>query len=104
MEGNVDNFNLQDFFENFNQVENIFEGFPFNNEEYFEQETNNFNFFIFPNEDDWNPFFENNKSIMDSDQLLIKITKCENNYNNIIQNNIMSSPTASKMKFIFPRC
>jgi hypothetical protein len=96
MEGNSDNFNLKDFFEDFNQVENIFDAFPFNNTEYFEQEKNNFNFFIFPDVDDWN-IFDNNKNIMDSDQLLQKITKCEKNYNNIIQNNIISSPTISKL-------
>lgn len=96
MEGNVDDFNLKDFFDNFNQVENIFEAFPFNNSEYFEQENNNFNFLLFPDDDDWNPFFDNNKNIMDSDQLLQKITKCEKNYNNIIQNNIIASPTVSK--------
>jgi hypothetical protein len=96
MEGNVDDFNLKDFFDNFNEVENIFDAFPFNNPEYFEHDKNNFNFLIFPDVDDWNPFFDNNKNIMDSDQLLEKITKCEKNYNNIIQYNMIASPTVSK--------
>jgi hypothetical protein len=34
---------------------------------------------------------------MDGDTLLEKIAKCEENYNNLIQNNIMASPTTSKL-------
>jgi hypothetical protein len=92
MEGKDDEFMF------FNQsVADILESFPFNNTFIFQQEPENFNhFFIFPDMDYFNPL-ESSKNFLDGDQLLEKITKCEENYNNIIQYNLMASPTASKL-------
>ncbi len=71
--------------------------FPFHDLD-LKKETNDFNFFILPNIDEFQPINEspNNKHLMDGDQILQKITKCEENYNNILQNNLMLSPATSK--------
>jgi hypothetical protein len=101
MEGNEYEFDLFKECE-FDKVEQLMDFFPFSNSfEPFEKENDNFNFFIFPDVEDYNPFSSfDHKNPMDGDQLLEKITKCEENYNNLLQNNLMASPTASKLYFI----
>jgi hypothetical protein len=91
MEGKDDEFTFLN-----RSVEDLLDAFPFNNSFIFQQEPETFNhFFIFPEMDDFNPF-QNPKNFLDGDQLLEKITKCEENYSNIIQSNLITSPTASK--------
>lgn len=85
MEGKDDEFM---FFEQ--SVADLMEAFPFYNSFCFQEEDDPFNnFFNFPELEDFN-------QKMGGDQLLEKITKCEENYNNIFHNNILSSPTISK--------
>lgn len=97
-----DHFDLFNLFNQcqFENVGDLLSAFPFNNT--FEQEEENFNFFIFPgveNYDHLENFHNQQQQIMQGGQLLEKISKCEENYNNILQNNIMASPTESKFNF-----
>jgi hypothetical protein len=95
MEGNIDTDDgIFDFFKGFkfDGEDEFFDVFPF--KDYEEQnDEGNFNFIIFPEIQD--PLFDNHKHLMDQDQLLEKITKCEQNYNNIIHSNMIASPTIS---------
>lgn len=85
----------------FNDVEELMKFFPFNDND-IQIENENFNFFILPDVD----VFEINnhhKILMDGDVLLEKISKFEENYNNIIQNNFMVSPTSSINYYLIKR-
>ncbi len=96
MEGKDDEFMF------FNQsVVELVEAFPFYNSFTFQQDQDFENFFIFPQAENFNPFesFENPKNLTNGDSLLKKITKYEESYKSILQNNIMASPTASKKKY-----
>jgi hypothetical protein len=92
MEGKDDEFMF------FNQsVVELMEAFPFNNSFNFEQENQFENFFIFPQADNFDPFehLDNNKNLQNGDSLLQKLTKYEENYKMLLENNIMACPTSS---------
>ncbi len=77
-------------------VSDLLDAFPFNNSFTFQQDNEDFtNIFNFQDIDFFDPL-NVHKNLMDGDQLLEKITKCEENYNNIIQYNLIASPTKSK--------
>jgi hypothetical protein len=97
MEGKNENFDIFNQCQ-FNDVEDLIDFFPFSNS--IENNNEDYKFFIFPDIEPLDDHFNNHKNLMDGDQLLEKINKCEKNYNNIIQNNLIASPTASKIYLI----
>src|SRR5690348_4735654 len=97
MEGKEEEF---DIFQNVDEEDFFyFDAFPFNNDD--EQvDSENLSNLIFPWVDNnYDPFSgnENHKNFMDCDTLLEKITKCEENYNNILKSSVIDSATSSKI-------
>lgn len=88
MEGTPDEF---EFFKelNFDQVDSLSNSFSFNEGE---AEAENL---LFSHLEYHFPFDDSNKNIPDHSQLLEKITKCEDNYSNLLKNNLIP-PDRSK--------
>jgi hypothetical protein len=101
MEGKNDEFDIFNEF-HLDNVEELLDFFPFNNS--FDKGNENFNFFFSPNSDNFSSFNDHHKNFTDGDQLLEKINKYEQNYNNLIQYNLMGSPTASNQIQLNFRC
>jgi hypothetical protein len=89
MEGNEYEFN---FFSNMNYIENVYNFLPFNN---FEDHHDQDNFFDILNIDFTSSM--DIKNTGNTEQIIDKLNKLEENYNNIITTNIVSSPTTSNL-------
>ena len=96
MERGLDNENMEfEFFKNYNIDEmELYKVFPFYDS--YENESKQYDV-IFPHMNFYN--LDVHKNIMDGDQLLEKITQFEKSYSTIVQNDIMSAPTTSKIYF-----
>jgi hypothetical protein len=91
MEGNFD----LNIFDEFTYIENIYNALPFS--DYNESDGVKNDFLLDLLKIDFTPSFDDNKLFTsNSEELINKLNKIEQNYNNIIQDNIVSSPTTSK--------
>lgn len=116
MEGKEDPDDPYNLFQNVGSGDYFyFDAFPFNetnnhinqsqNLNQLDQNKENLDYLIFPWVDNnYDPFnvedVDSHKNLMDCDKLLEKLSKFEENYNNLLKNNIMASPTASKKIFL----
>jgi hypothetical protein len=93
MEGN---YELDYFFKEYNCLEDLYDVLPFS---HYDDTDDKNDFMLDLLKIDFTPSYHDHKHEGNSEDILIKLNEIEANYNNIIQDNIVSSPTISTMSF-----